>query len=83
MPTRPETFDAAANSATSSSATNVTVTIPDAVPLFTFTSTAAGSSHSCALTSSGQAYCWGYNGFGQLGDNTTTFRLTPTQVVSP
>jgi alpha-tubulin suppressor-like RCC1 family protein len=27
-----------------------------------------------------QAWCWGANGFGQLGDGTTTVRLLPTRV---
>ncbi len=40
----------------------------------------AGASHSCALRASGQAYCWGYNGNGRLGDGTTTRRLVPTPV---
>jgi len=37
-------------------------------------------SHSCGLTSGGQAYCWGRNDSGQLGDGTTTDRLLPTRV---
>ncbi|KKT37817.1 MAG: Regulator of chromosome condensation RCC1 [Parcubacteria group bacterium GW2011_GWA1_44_13] len=37
-------------------------------------------SQTCALKTDGTAYCWGYNGFGQLGDNTTTQRNTPVQV---
>ncbi|WP_320412923.1 RCC1 domain-containing protein [Candidatus Microthrix sp.] len=28
----------------------------------------------------GVAACWGYNGSGQVGDGTTTNRLTPTLV---
>jgi hypothetical protein len=35
----------------------------------TFTSITAGSLHTCGLTNAGQAYCWGYNAVGQLGDN--------------
>ena len=41
----------------------------------------SGSSHTCVLKGDGTVYCWGYNGIGQLGDNTTSQRLTPVQVV--
>ncbi|MCH7488626.1 MAG: hypothetical protein IIB23_03255 [Chloroflexi bacterium] len=41
----------------------------------------AGDFHSCALTTAGGLMCWGRNLNGQLGDATTTSRLTPTPVM--
>ena len=40
---------------------------------------AAGRYHVCAATSVG-VYCWGYNGYGQLGNNTTTNSATPVLI---
>ena len=42
---------------------------------------AAGELHSCALTSTGKVLCWGDNSSGQLGDGTTTQRLTAVPVL--
>lgn len=40
----------------------------------------AGTSHSCALTTSGGLMCWGYNGYGELGNNSTTNSSVPVAV---
>jgi prepilin-type N-terminal cleavage/methylation domain-containing protein len=40
---------------------------------------ALGSSHTCALKS-GEVFCWGFNGSGQLGDGTTSTRTSPVEV---
>jgi len=46
-----------------------------------FASLAAGSHHTCGLTFSGAAYCWGRNNRGQLGDGTSgTNRSEPVPV---
>ncbi|HET6232664.1 MAG TPA: hypothetical protein VFE05_21495 [Longimicrobiaceae bacterium] len=48
-----------------------------------FTAVVTEYSHTCALTSVGQAYCWGRNDSGQLGDSTLTNRKVPTAVLQP
>jgi len=42
---------------------------------------AAGFYHTCALTTSGGMMCWGYNGYGQLGNNLPTNGKVPSFVV--
>jgi alpha-tubulin suppressor-like RCC1 family protein len=39
----------------------------------------SGSS-ACGIKSNGTLFCWGYNGYGQLGLGDTTTRYLPTQV---
>lgn len=46
----------------------------------TFTHVAVGGHHTCAIAASGQTYCWGMNGAGQLGDGTTTWHFLPTPI---
>jgi alpha-tubulin suppressor-like RCC1 family protein len=41
---------------------------------------AAGWYHSCVVTNTGIAACWGGNGEGQLGDSSTTDRVVPVGV---
>ena len=38
----------------------------------------AGGRHSCGVSPEDQAYCWGFNQLGQLGDGTTTTRFLPS-----
>jgi len=46
-----------------------------------FAAVRAGDRYTCGITAAGAAYCWGWNLYGQLGDGTTTDRLTPVGVV--
>ncbi|MHC4066745.1 MAG: RCC1 domain-containing protein [Planctomycetota bacterium] len=56
------------------SAGNLTV---DGIALASIT---AGHRHACGLTTSGKAYCWGANDYGQLGDGSTTPSNLPVPV---
>ena len=58
-------------------------TYPDLPKDFTYVQVSAGSENSLALGSDGNAYAWGGNGWGQLGDGTTTERHTPVRVKKP
>lgn len=64
------------------SATPVTVTVTDRLGVTEPVATAAaGSSHTCARTTTGTISCWGSNQYGQLGNGTNTNADTPTAVV--
>jgi alpha-tubulin suppressor-like RCC1 family protein len=41
---------------------------------------AAGGQHLCAVKNTGALFCWGWNGYGQLGDGTGSERYEPTDV---
>ena len=56
------------------------VVFPEAL---TFTKVEAGRRHTVALDQNGEVWTWGHNGSGQLGDSTTTDRLTPVKVQMP
>ncbi|MFZ2125883.1 MAG: prepilin-type N-terminal cleavage/methylation domain-containing protein [Candidatus Saccharimonadales bacterium] len=64
--------------------------VPVAVPAtgllagLTLKSISAGNNyHTCTIASDDNAYCWGYNLWGQLGNNSVTRSLAPAEVVSP
>ena len=44
------------------------------------TAVAAGYDHTCAVSSGGGLWCWGWNGYGQLGINSTAEQLSPVAV---
>jgi hypothetical protein len=47
----------------------------------TFVAISAGTNHSCGIVSSGDAYCWGDNGTGQLGTGDYDPRSSPAVVI--
>jgi hypothetical protein len=53
-----------------------------AAPLAGVVEIAAGQRHTCALLVGGGAKCWGWNGTGQLGDDSDDDRFTPVDVLA-
>lgn len=46
----------------------------------TFAQVSAGGGFSCGVTTSGAAYCWGFNAFGQVGDGTSESEGTSSSI---
>lgn len=47
-----------------------------------FSDLSTGWEHSCVLTASGQARCWGFNGLGQLGNGAIIQRSVPVEIMT-
>jgi alpha-tubulin suppressor-like RCC1 family protein len=48
-----------------------------------YTTVRTSEGTSVALATSGAVFAWGYNSYGQVGDGTTTMRMTPVRVRLP
>jgi alpha-tubulin suppressor-like RCC1 family protein len=51
-------------------------------PSLALTAIAVGDSSACAIATSGRAYCWGDNTFGQIGNGSTAAQKSPTLVTA-
>lgn len=70
------------NNAALSSSTPVAVNTDGALAGKTIKSLSSGAGYTCALTTDGSLACWGSNGAGQLGNNSTTRSLVPVAVTT-
>lgn len=90
-PDRPRCADPARNSngqlgdgSTTSTTSPVPVFTGGVLAGRTLAQIVAGASSTCALDSTGLVYCWGSNGGGQLGINSTTTKsLVPWRSAPP
>jgi alpha-tubulin suppressor-like RCC1 family protein len=46
-----------------------------------FRAVSAGGNHSLAIDADGNLWAWGYNAYGQLGDGTTSNRVSPVNIL--
>jgi len=75
----------ATETCTSASGRTVALCSHDPLPISTnqiFASIFASGHHTCAITTGGQAYCWGNNSNGQLGTGNTSGSDTPVLVAN-
>lgn len=63
-----------------SRSTGSTTPIPISDSTLVFRAISAGDSHTCGVTTSGSAYCWGEGGQGQLGNGTGSSSDVPVLV---
>jgi alpha-tubulin suppressor-like RCC1 family protein len=68
------------NGTTTFSSTPVAVSGITTATAISAAGTVYGQDHTCALLTGGSVTCWGYNGYRQLGDGTTTDGSTPVAV---
>jgi alpha-tubulin suppressor-like RCC1 family protein len=47
----------------------------------TFCQISVGVTHTSSIDKNGKVWCWGYNQYGKLGDNSLTSRLTPVSIL--
>ncbi len=62
------------------SVTNSTIPVDVSGLASGITAIAVGYDHTCALTAHGGVKCWGWNGYGQLGDGSTAHSGSPVDV---
>lgn len=56
--------------------------VPGLPPTVTYADLGAGATHACALTNTGQVWCWGLSDRGQVGDGSRG-SATPVAIVHP
>ena len=68
------------NGSTASSSVPVAVSTSGVLAGVTLTQITAGFFFTCALSTTGTVYCWGFNADGELGNNSTTNSSVPVAV---
>ncbi|WKU07154.1 hypothetical protein [Micromonospora sp. HUAS LYJ1] len=74
------TYGQIGNGTTTRQTSPVKISLPGGA---TATSIAVGAFHTLVVTSTGAAYAWGYNNYGQLGNGTNTNSSVPVAVSLP
>jgi alpha-tubulin suppressor-like RCC1 family protein len=75
-----QNLDGALGDGTTTTPRLTPVLVQDGAGPGTYTQLRGGSFYTCGLATNQRVYCWGRNTSGNLGDGTTTARLTPVLV---
>ena len=76
------TYGQLGNNSTTQSTLPVAVSVSGVLAGKTILFISAGENHTCVIASDGKAYCWGLNGYGQLGNNSTADSSVPVAVTT-
>ncbi len=59
---------------------SMTINVSNIIDKDTFTKISSGYGHTCGIKTDGWVYCWGYNNYGQLGNDSNTESTKPVAI---
>ena len=77
------TYGQLGDGSTNTSPVPIQINNTDGGEIVSWLAAAAGQHHTCAIANTNELYCWGNNGAGQLGINSTAHQAKPVKISHP